>query len=131
MHTVNFLSICRYWYIIQFTCIELDLTEDHKHWANLSLNEKRFVSRVLAFFAASDGIINKNLAMNFSNEVQITEARCFYGFQLAIENIHSEMYSSSIYQSYILVLFCFNGLTHQITQLVVNEPHTAVATPSR
>jgi ribonucleoside-diphosphate reductase subunit M2 len=55
--------------------------------------EKFFVSHVLAFFAASDGIVNENLAMNFSSEVQSSEARCFYGFQIAIENIHSEVYS--------------------------------------
>jgi len=56
-------------------------------------NEQHFVKHVLAFFAASDGIVNENLAMNFANEVQVPEARCFYGFQIAIENIHSEVYS--------------------------------------
>ena len=55
--------------------------------------ERHFVKHVLAFFAASDGIVNENLVDRFSSEVQITEARCFYGFQIAIENIHSEMYS--------------------------------------
>jgi ribonucleoside-diphosphate reductase subunit M2 len=59
----------------------------------MSANERHFVSHVLAFFAASDGIVNENLAMNFSNELQSSEARCFYGFQIAIENIHSEVYS--------------------------------------
>jgi ribonucleoside-diphosphate reductase subunit M2 len=63
------------------------------HWERLSADERHFVSHILAFFAASDGIVNENLAMNFSNEVQIPEVRCFYGFQIAIENIHSEMYS--------------------------------------
>ena len=62
-------------------------------WDSLSPNEQHFVKHVLAFFAASDGIVNENLALNFSNEVQIPEARCFYGFQIAIENIHSEVYS--------------------------------------
>jgi hypothetical protein len=62
-------------------------------WEKLSDNERYFISRVLAFFAASDGIVNENLALNFSNEVQIPEARCFYGFQIAIENIHAEVYS--------------------------------------
>ncbi len=56
-------------------------------------NERKFVSHVLAFFAASDGIVNENLVERFSQEVQITEARCFYGFQIAMENVHSEMYS--------------------------------------
>jgi ribonucleoside-diphosphate reductase subunit M2 len=76
-----------------WTAEEIDLSADHKDWDNLSRNEKHFVSHVLAFFAASDGIVNENLAMNFSSEVQSAEARCFYGFQIAIENIHSEVYS--------------------------------------
>lgn len=76
-----------------WTAEELDLAHDMKDWNNLSDNERYFISHVLAFFAASDGIVNENLAMNFSNEVQIPEARCFYGFQIAIENIHSEVYS--------------------------------------
>jgi len=59
----------------------------------MTSNERHFVSHVLAFFAASDGIVNENLAMNFSSEIQSSEARCFYGFQIAIENIHSEVYS--------------------------------------
>ena len=76
-----------------WTAEELDLAHDHKDWANMSANERFFVSHILAFFAASDGIVNENLAMNFSSEVQSSEARCFYGFQIAIENIHSEVYS--------------------------------------
>ena len=64
-----------------------------RDWVKLSEGEQHFISHVLAFFAASDGIVNENLAMRFSNEVQLPEARCFYGFQIAIENIHSEMYS--------------------------------------
>lgn len=76
-----------------WTAEELDLAHDMKDWENMSNNERYFISHVLAFFAASDGIVNENLAMNFSNEVQIPEARCFYGFQIAIENIHSEVYS--------------------------------------
>lgn len=76
-----------------WTAEELDLAHDHKDWERLSSNERHFVSHVLAFFAASDGIVNENLAQNFANEVQIPEARCFYGFQIAIENIHSEVYS--------------------------------------
>ncbi|KAE8952813.1 hypothetical protein PF011_g32594, partial [Phytophthora fragariae] len=76
-----------------WTAEELDLVHDLKDWANLTDNERFFIKHVLAFFAASDGIVNENLAMNFSNEVQVPEARCFYGFQIAIENIHSEVYS--------------------------------------
>jgi ribonucleoside-diphosphate reductase subunit M2 len=76
-----------------WTAEELDLAHDHGDWQRMTDNEKHFVSHILAFFAASDGIVNENLAMNFSNELQIPEARCFYGFQIAIENIHSEVYS--------------------------------------
>lgn len=72
---------------------EVDLSKDLGHWEALKDEEKHFISHVLAFFAASDGIVNENLVERFSKEVQITEARCFYGFQIAIENIHSEMYS--------------------------------------
>lgn len=72
---------------------EVDLVPDMADWVKLTDDERFFISRVLAFFAASDGIVNENLAMNFSNEVQIPEVRCFYGFQIAMENIHSEMYS--------------------------------------
>ncbi|KAF1784082.1 Ribonucleotide reductase-related [Phytophthora cactorum] len=73
-----------------WTAEELDLVHDLKDWTKLTDNERHFIKHVLAFFAASDGIVNENLAMNFSNEVQVPEARCFYGFQIAIENIHSE-----------------------------------------
>ncbi|KAJ7541105.1 hypothetical protein O6H91_10G046300 [Diphasiastrum complanatum] len=76
-----------------WTAEEVDLSQDYKHWENLSDNEKHFVSHVLAFFAASDGIVLENLAVRFMKEIQIPEARAFYGFQIAIENIHSEMYS--------------------------------------
>jgi ribonucleoside-diphosphate reductase subunit M2 len=69
------------------------LSKDLNDWDKLTKDEKHFVSHVLAFFAASDGIVNENLVERFSNEVQIPEARCFYGFQIMIENIHSEMYS--------------------------------------
>ena len=72
---------------------EVDLSKDLVHWENLKPEEKYFISHVLAFFAASDGIVNENLVERFMQEVQIPEARCFYGFQIAIENIHSEMYS--------------------------------------
>jgi len=76
-----------------WTVEEVDLSEDMRDWVTLSEGEQHFISHVLAFFAASDGIVNENLAMRFSTEVQLPEARCFYGFQIAIENIHSEMYS--------------------------------------
>ena len=76
-----------------WTAEEIDLASDSKDWEKLTENEKHFISYVLAFFAASDGIVNENLAMNFSHEVKSSEARCFYGFQIAIENIHSEVYS--------------------------------------
>ena len=62
----------------------------------MSEGEQHFVKHVLAFFAASDGIVNENLCERFMSEVQLPEARCFYGFQIAIENIHSEMYSRLI-----------------------------------
>lgn len=76
-----------------WTAEEIDLSQDLTDWAKLNENEKHFVSHILAFFAASDGIVNENLALRFSSEVQVPEARCFYGFQIAIENIHSETYS--------------------------------------
>ncbi|KAI8622418.1 ribonucleoside-diphosphate reductase subunit M2-like protein [Chytriomyces sp. MP71] len=76
-----------------WTVEEVDLSKDTSDWERLSDDEKYFVSHVLAFFAASDGIVNENLVERFSNDVQIPEARCFYGFQIMIENIHSEMYS--------------------------------------
>lgn len=76
-----------------WTAEEIDLSQDLKDWANLSDGERHFIKHVLAFFAASDGIVNENLAENFVAEVQYTEAKFFYGFQIAIENIHSETYS--------------------------------------
>jgi len=79
---------------------EIDLTKDVDHWDSLNDNEKYFISMILAFFAASDGIVLENLASRFMNEVQISEARAFYGFQIAMENIHSECYSLLI-ETYI------------------------------
>ena len=76
-----------------WTAEEIDLSQDQKDWEALSDNERHFISHVLAFFAASDGIVNENLAVNFMQEVQMAEARCFYGFQVMMENIHSETYS--------------------------------------
>ena len=76
-----------------WTAEEIDLSADQKDWEGLTDGERHFVSHVLAFFAASDGIVNENLAVNFLSEVQYAEAKCFYGFQIAMENIHSETYS--------------------------------------
>ena len=64
-----------------------------RDWERLNNDEQHFIKNVLAFFAASDGIVNENLAQMFCSEVQVPEARCFYGFQIAMENIHSETYS--------------------------------------
>ncbi|MCW7469568.1 ribonucleotide-diphosphate reductase subunit beta [Leptospira kanakyensis] len=76
-----------------WTAEEIDLSSDLDDWNSLSNNERFFLSNVLAFFAASDGIVNENLAVNFMREVQLPEVRCFYGFQIMMENIHSETYS--------------------------------------
>lgn len=77
-----------------WTAEEIDLSSDLSDWKDrLSEDEKHFIKHVLAFFAASDGIVNENLAVNFMQEVQYPEARCFYGYQIMIENIHSETYS--------------------------------------
>jgi ribonucleoside-diphosphate reductase beta chain len=76
-----------------WTAEEIDLGSDLKDWDNLNDGERHFISHVLAFFAASDGIVNENLAVNFMSEVQLPEARCFYGFQIMMENIHSETYA--------------------------------------
>ncbi len=84
-----------------WTAEEIDLNPDLQDWENkLNEDEKHFIKHVLAFFAASDGIVNENLAVNFMKEVQYPEARCFYGFQIMMENIHSETYSLLI-DSYI------------------------------
>ncbi len=76
-----------------WTAEEIDLSDDLKHWESMNDGERHFISHVLAFFAASDGIVNENLAINFMSEVQLPEARCFYGFQIMMENIHSETYA--------------------------------------
>jgi len=81
-----------------WTAEEIDLSQDTKDWEKLSDAEQHFIKHVLAFFAASDGIVIENLAGQFSTEVQIPEARAFYGFQMAMENIHSETYSLLIEQ---------------------------------
>ena len=77
-----------------WTAEEIDLAEDLSDWEEeLNDDERHFLKHVLAFFAASDGIVNENLVVNFSNEVQWAEARAFYGFQIMMENIHAETYS--------------------------------------
>ena len=81
-------SVACFW-----TAEEIDLVHDMKDWERLSCNERRFIKHALGFFAASDGIVSENLAINFYDEVKLPEARCFYGFQIAMENIHSEVYS--------------------------------------
>ncbi|MDP2061000.1 MAG: ribonucleotide-diphosphate reductase subunit beta [Flavobacteriaceae bacterium] len=86
------------WYKKQQACFwtaeEIDLQQDLSDWNNkLNADEKYFIKHILAFFAASDGIVNENLAENFVNEVQFSEAKFFYGFQIMMENIHSETYS--------------------------------------
>ena len=79
---------------------EVDLSKDLAHWKGLTEEERYFIKMIIAFFAASDGIVMENLAMRFMNDVQLSEARAFYGFQIAMENIHSEMYSLLI-ETYI------------------------------
>lgn len=76
-----------------WTVEEVDLSQDDRDWVKLTDNEKHFIKYVLAFFAASDGIVTENLAVSFYGKVQQPEARGFYGMQIAMENIHSEMYS--------------------------------------
>merc|ERR1719321_2249567 len=81
-----------------WTAEEIDLSQDGKDWEGLTAPEQHFVKHVLAFFAASDGIVNENIGSQFSTEIQIPEARAFYGFQMAMENIHPETYSLLIEQ---------------------------------
>lgn len=92
---------------------EVDLSKDLTHWEILTNKEKFFISHILAFFAASDGIVIENLGMRFMGEVQLSEARAFYGFQIAMENIHSEMYSLLI-EAYIKDKDEKNKLFHAI-----------------
>ena len=94
---------------------EIDLSKDLTHWESLETNEKFFIKMVLAFFAASDGIVLENLGLRFMGDVQLAEARAFYGFQIAMENIHSETYSLLI-DTYIKdkeeKMELFNALGH-------------------
>lgn len=76
-----------------WTVEEVDLNQDKETWKKLKEGERQFIKNILSFFAISDGIVNDNLLMNFANEVTDSASQCFYGFQIAIENIHAEMYS--------------------------------------
>ncbi len=76
-----------------WTAEEIDLSADLSDWVRLSDTKRHFISHVLAFFAASDGIVNKNLSSNFTTKVTAPKARCFYGFQIAVKNIHNKTYS--------------------------------------
>ena len=93
---------------------EIDLTKDITYWDSLNQDERYFISMILAFFAASDGIVLENLASRFMNEVQVSEARAFYGFQIAMENIHSHTYSLLI-ETYIKDTAEKNKLFNAIT----------------
>ena len=101
-----------------WTTEELDLSDDKTDWESLTKNEKFFIKQVLSFFAASDGIIIENLSINFMNDVKVAEARCFYGFQIAMENIHSETYSLLI-DTYVQDEFektkLFQAMNHNIS----------------
>lgn len=92
---------------------EIDLSKDLTHWETLNQDEKHFISMILAFFAASDGIVLENLASKFMMEIQLSEARAFYGFQIAMENIHSQTYSVLI-DTYIKDMEEKNKLFHAI-----------------
>ncbi len=79
-----------------WTAEEIDMSIDKKEWNTLDENEKKFIENILAFFSSSDTIVNENLLSNFCNEIKIPEARCFYGVQLMMENVHSEVYGLMI-----------------------------------
>lgn len=99
-----------------WTAEEIDLSHDYKDWEKMTPDEQHFIKMVLAFFAASDGIVLENLAERFLSEVQIPEARCFYGFQIAMENIHSETYSLLI-DTYVRDTAEKNRLFHAISEI--------------
>ena len=106
---------------------EIDLSKDLTHWESLNNDERFFIKMILAFFAASDGIVNENLVERFCNEIKLLEAKCFYGFQIAIENIHSETYSLLI-DTYFNAgkitekpVESIDGLTHTYTMIFDSE----------
>lgn len=104
-------SVASFW-----TVEEVDLGDDLQHWARLTDDEQFFIKHVLAFFASSDGIVNENLAVRFMNDVQSSEARAFYAFQVAMETVHSEMYSLLI-ETYVKDASEKQSLFKAITQL--------------
>ncbi|KAK8952299.1 Ribonucleoside-diphosphate reductase small chain A [Platanthera zijinensis] len=105
------MAVASFW-----TVEEVDLSNDLSHWKLLSDSEKHFISHVLAFFASSEGIVLENLAARFLKDVQIPEARAFYGFQIAMENIHSEMYSLLL-DTYIKDLKVKNNLFNAVESI--------------
>lgn len=109
-----------------WTAEEIDLVPDIADWEKLNKDEQHFIKHVLAFFAASDGIVNENLAQRFYNDVQIPEARCFYGFQIAMENIHSETYSLLI-DTYVKDAKEKDELFHAVTHFPFVEKKAAWA----
>ena len=117
-----------------WTAEEIDLSKDLHDWNNkLNDDERYFISHVLAFFAASDGIVNENLLERFSGEVQIPEARCFYGFQIMMENIHSETYSLLI-DTYVKEqaqrTYLFNAIDTSKLYTRVSPPQTILTRQS-
>ena len=107
-----------------WTAEEIDLSEDLTHWEKLSDGERHFISHVLAFFAASDGIVNENLAENFLKEVQYAEAKFFYGYQVMTENIHSETYSLLIDTYFKEANEKINEVTKEVTDVVATTKET-------
>lgn len=110
-----------------WTAEEIDLSKDLHDWnKRLNDDERFFISHVLAFFAASDGIVNENLVERFSSEVQIPEARCFYGFQIMMENVHSETYSLLI-DTYISEprqrKYLFNAIDNSKSPYIASHLH--------
>jgi ribonucleoside-diphosphate reductase subunit M2 len=105
---------------------EIDLSKDIDDWNGLNKDERYFISMVLAFFAASDGIVLENLAIRFMKDVQLSEARAFYGFQIAMENIHSETYSLLI-ETYIKDSFEKNKLFNAINNFPCIEKKSSWA----
>ena len=91
---LNVWNLYKKLFYCQFLTVEeIDLTKDKNDWEKLNENEQYFIKNILAFFAGSDGIVNENIQNRFINEIDDQEVKCFYGFQVAIENIHSETYS--------------------------------------
>ncbi|KAF9039923.1 ferritin-like superfamily [Panaeolus papilionaceus] len=118
LYPIRYASIWDFYKLAQasvWTAEEVDLSHDMVHWETLSNPERHFITNVLAFFAASDGIVNENLLSRFAHEVKIPEARCFYGVQIMIENVHTEMYSLLL-QTYVKDPEQRDQLFHAIAQ---------------